>query len=403
MGWPVVFTLCLLAAGWGLAFFLQQALPRLWEAVLLALVGSGFWLFFLSLLGLQWRLWLVVLPLGFGFGVACAKTDLWWRWVSQNGLITALGMVVLVVCVHFPGWGWDFRYIWGLKGKVFASFGGHNLSWLGQPEVARFAHPGYPPFWPDTLAFPVLLGLPVERSAGIWTALLRLGLAGVCWQLAKGGSQTLAAAVGFLAPSLFRPDSSGYAEPLVAFLLGCSLLLLREKGSFLRWLGWSLLPLAKGEGLLWLLCLMGASFWGRCKFPKIAFLASLLPALVWYFQISMVLAQPVPVSLSHFLQRLSLLPQAFFGLSQGAVWMSLGVLLAVIVAWRRTPLAFATVAFAGGLVVVYLLGSHPLSWWLEHSWARVLAVPLPLLLATALGPASAASQQINGIEEEKRG
>ncbi|MGQ9752516.1 MAG: hypothetical protein ACUVRE_07795 [Thermoanaerobaculaceae bacterium] len=402
MGWPVVFTLCLFAAGWGLAFFLRQALPRLWEAVLLALVGSGFWLFALGLLGWPWRLWLVVLPLGFGFGAACAKTDLWWRWVSQNRLITGLGIVVLALCVRFPGWGWDFRYIWGLKAKVFASFGGHDLSWLGQPEVLRFAHPGYPPLWPDTLALPVLLGLPVETSAGIWTALLRLGLAGVCWHLAKGGSQALAAAMGFLAPSLFRPGYSGYAEPLVAFLLGCSLLLFQEKGSFLPSLGWTLLPLAKGEGLLWLLCLGGASLWGRRKFPKIAFLASLLPALVWYFQISMVLAQPVPVILSRFLQRLSLFPQAFFGLGQGAVWMSLAVLLAVILAWRRTPLALATVAFAGGLVIVYLLGSPPLPWWLEHSWARVMAVPLPLLLATALGPAPAASRQIVG-EEEKLG
>lgn len=402
MGFPLAFALCLFAAGWGLAFLLRQSLPRLWEAVLLALGGSGFWLFLLGFLGLRWELWLAILPLGVGLAGSCFKATYWFRWIAENWLKTALGAAALGVLVHFPAWGWDFRYQWGLKAKVFAAFRGHDFFWLGQEGVG-FAHPGYPPLWPDALAFPVLLGLPVESSAGIWTALLRLGLAGVCWHLAAGGSQTLAALVGFFSPSLFRPDYSGYAEPLVAFLLGCSLLLFQEKGLFLPWLGWSLLPLAKGEGLVWLSCLAGASLLRKSKLPKVVLLASLVPALAWFLQVSGVLIQPLPVSSSQVLQRLFHFPQAFFGLSRGAFYITLSVLLAVFVAWNRTPLALATVAFAGGLVLVYLLGSHPLPWWLENSWGRVLAVPLPLLLATALGPAPAPSQQTVGTEEKKRG
>lgn len=82
--------------------------------------------------------------------------------------------------------------------------------------------------------------------------------------------------------------------------------------------------------------------------------------------------------------------------------MTLGVFLAVFVAWKRTPLALATVVFTGGLMVVYLLGSHPSPVAGEFLGAS-FAVPLPLLLATALGPRVAASGHISGIGEKKLG
>ncbi|MFN3412949.1 MAG: hypothetical protein ACK42L_02685 [Thermoanaerobaculum sp.] len=388
---PMMLAGLLLLSGWGWAALAEKGKPTLGKAVVGAVACCGGWFLLLALIGIRWQPWLAALPLLVGLALAFLHVGTL-RLALQSRPAHAVAAVVALVAVsRLPAWGWDFRYQWGLKAKVFTAFGGFASAWLANPEVS-FANPHYPPLWPTLLAFAMHLGHSAEHAAGMWTSLLRVGLASACWSLAFRGEpwqRWLAAALGFLAPVLFRPFFSGYAEPLLAFLLASAVVVTTsERGPSTGplWGLYSLLGLAKGEGLLWLACL-GAVGWRRWEKPqRLAFLLSFLPALAWF---SWALRNApgtgvVELIWERFVPRLLELPSALLHAGPEALLAVLAFGLAVLASWGHTPLAKASLGFAFGLAVVYLAGPYPLPWWLANSLVRVLAVPVPALLASGL-------------------
>lgn len=388
----------LLLSGWGWASLATRDRVVLWQAVLGAMSCSGGWLVFLALCGLPWDPWWGMLPLFLGLAfTVCRVGALRYELELHPGQATVVA-VGLAVFSQLPAWGWDFRYQWGLKARVFESFGGFDAAWLGNPQVA-FANPQYPPLWPTLVSFAMAFGERAEDAAAVWTALLRVGLAGACWSLASEGgvwNRWVAAALGAFAPVLFRPFFSGYAEPLVAFLLSATVLLTAGKQQLQPgwlWFSASLLGLAKGEGFLWLACLGAASWkrWGGRH--RLAFALSCLAASGWLYWLQKASLGKSPLDLrwEHLGVRLSSLPEALLEAGPEALLALLVFALAVFAAWGRTPLPPASLGFALGLGVVYLAGPHPLPWWLANSLVRVLAVPVPALLASALVSEKAAA------------
>lgn len=381
----------LLLSGWGWAALAEKGKPTLWQAVVGAVASCGGWFLLLALIGVRWKPWLAVLPLLVGLTLTISRAGALGLALRSRPGHAVAAVLALAVFSQLPAWGWDFRYQWGLKAKVFAAFGGIDGVWLANPEVA-FANPHYPPLWPTLLAFAMHLGNGAEQAAGIWTALLRVGLASAGWSLAFRGQlwqRWLAGALGLLAPVLFRPFFSGYAEPLLALLLASTLVATtseRGPSTFALWVLFSLLGLAKGEGLLWLACL-GAAGWRRWKKPqRLAFLLALLPALGW----SLWASRTVPgrsiaeLAWERLVPRVLQLPSALLQAGPEASLAVLAFGLAVFASWGRTPLAKASLWFFLGLALVYVGGPHPLSWWLANSLQRVLAVPVPALLASGL-------------------
>lgn len=381
----------LLLSGWGWAALAENGKPSLWQAVVGAVASCGGWFLLLALIGVRWKPWLAVLPLLVGLTLTISRAGALGLALRSRPGHAVAAVLALAVFSQLPAWGWDFRYQWGLKAKVFAAFGGIDGVWLANPEVA-FANPHYPPLWPTLLAFAMHLGNTAEEAAGIWSALLRVGLAGAGWSLAFRGQlwqRWLAGVLGLLAPVLFRPFFSGYAEPLLALLLASTLVATtseRGPSTFALWVLFSLLGLAKGEGLLWLACL-GAAGWRRWKKPqRLAFLLALLPALGW----SLWASRTVPgrsiaeLAWERLVPRVLQLPSALLQAGPEASLAVLAFGLAVFASWGRTPLAKASLWFFLGLALVYVAGPHPLPWWLANSLVRVLAVPVPALLASGL-------------------
>lgn len=381
----------LLLSGWGWAALAEKSKPSLWQAVVGAVASCGGWFLLLALIGVRWKLWLGVFPLLVGLALAFLRVGVLRLALPSRPAQGVAAFLALAAFSQLPAWGWDFRYQWGLKAKVFAAFGGFPSVWLANPEVA-FANPHYPPLWPTLLAFGMHLGNSAEEAAGIWTALLRVGLASACWSSAFRGQlwqRWLAAALGLLAPVLFRPFFSGYAEPLLALLLASAVVVtISERGpsTGALWVLFSLLGLAKGEGLLWLACL-GAAGWRQWGKPqRLAFFLSFLPALAWF---SWALRNVpgtgvVELTWERFFPRLLELPSALLQAGLEASFAVLAFGLAVFASWGHTQLPKASLWFFLGLALVYVAGPHPLSWWLANSLIRVLAVPVPALLASGL-------------------
>lgn len=381
----------LLLSGWGWAALAEKGKPTLWQAVVGAVASCGGWFLFLALIGVRWKPWLAVLPLLVGLTFTISRAGALGRALQSRPGHAVAAVLALATFSQLPAWGWDFRYQWGLKAKVFAAFGGLPSVWLANPEVA-FANPHYPPLWPTLLAFAMHLGNTAEEAAGIWTALLRVGLAGAGWSLAFRGQlwqRWLAGVLGLLAPVLFRPFFSGYAEPLLALLLASTVAAITsERGTSTGavWGLYSLLGLAKGEGLLWLACL-GATSWRQWGKPqRLAFFLSCLPALVWLSWAIRLLPGKGVIELTWkgVVPRLLELPSALLQAGPEASLAVLAFGLAVFASWGHTPLAKASLWFFLGLALVYVAGPHPLPWWLANSLVRVLAVPLPALLASGL-------------------
>lgn len=388
---PMILAGLLLLSGWGWATFAEKGKPALWQAVVSTVASCGGWFLLLAMVGVRWKPWLAVLPLVVGLTLAFLRVGALRVALPSRSVQAVAAVLVLAGFSRLPAWGWDFRYQWGLKAKVFFAFGGLDSVWLANPDVA-FANPHYPPLWPTLLAFAMNLGPSVEEAAGIWTALLRVGLASACWSLAFRGQpwqRWLAAALGLLAPVLFRPFFSGYAEPLLAFLLASAGAVTAGKQQpqlVWFWLSASLLGLAKGEGFLWLACLVAAS-WKRWKGRhQMALVLSCLPATAWLFwvQSTFLSKNPLDVRWEQLGARLFLLPKALLAAGPEALLALLFFALAVFVGWGRTFLPMASLGFAVGLTVVYLTGPHPLPWWLANSFARVLSVPVPALVASGL-------------------
>ena len=141
-----------------------------------------------------------------------------WTWgAAAAAAVAARALAVAAV----PAFGWDFRYSWGLKAKVFALAGRHDFAWLARPPD-WLAHPDYPPLWPDLVASGVVFGGDPATAAAAWQALFVVGIAAACWECSASAPapvRALAATVGAWIPVVLTPTVaySGYAEPLIAF------------------------------------------------------------------------------------------------------------------------------------------------------------------------------------------
>lgn len=362
------------------------------QLVVFAAAGGGLWLLAWACVGVAWSGWLVGVFLLLTVPLAVrAGGHLVTHPPSLAAAVTAIAVVLLAAArASVPAWGWDFRYIWGLKAKVLALHQGFDWGWLAWP-AHQFAHPSYPPLWSTLLAGGVLLGGGVERAAAMWAGLLTVGLAAGCWALVGSRppwARMLAALLGALSPGLWSADRSGYAEPLLAFLLVAAALSLQQKASGATvGLAMAGLSLAKQEGLVWAVLL---ALFGWASLPARVRLAAGGGVLVGVGWLLITAAHGVGgpsfvLHPAHWGQRALLLPQAML---TGLDWRSWAVLAAVVIsAWCCPPGAWvrrATAAFAVILLLQYLCGSHDLGWWLSTSLGRVLSVPLPALIAVAL-------------------
>lgn len=96
-----------------------------------------------------------------------------------------------------PQGEWDFWSLWGLKAKVFYSYGGIDWSWLERPANA-FAHPDYPVLLPLAYDYAaVIAGSWVDREIGLlFTALAASALMLAAAHLREASGSSFLAALG---------------------------------------------------------------------------------------------------------------------------------------------------------------------------------------------------------------
>lgn len=303
-----------------------------------------------------------------------------------------------------PAFGWDFRYIWGLKARVFAAAGGYDWGWLAWSGHS-FAHPDYPPAWPGLLASAALLGGDPVWAAAAWQGALALALAAACWWAARGAApaaRLLAAAAGAWAPVIFAPVHSGYAEPLLALAAVVALAAVRDlargDGGAIVPLGAgvALLALTKNEGIALAAGLVaGTALVAGRRVAVVA--AGLVPAAAWKLAVAVhgVAGESLDLGPGRLGQRVLELPAAFVrwaSTPELTVLVAACVLAAVGLRGRdgSRGVVAALAVWLGAVVVMYVAGTKDLSWWLETSLERVLAAPLPAVVALAVSRGSAA-------------
>ncbi len=375
-------------------------LPWMVGVPLWGTLGCALWLGIAAGAGVSWGAGLVIamgiaggLLLGTGLGrAAWRRPDRWAIWALALALPQGIRLAA------DPAFGWDFRYVWGLKARVFAAAGGYDWGWLTWPGNL-FAHPDYPPLWPDLLAAAAALGADVRVAAALWQGLLALVLAAACWWAARAAApalRTLAAASGAWSMVIFEPRHTGYAEPMLAFAAVVALASLRdlarkEPGCLVPLTGAvAALALTKNEGMaLAVGVVAGAAFSARGR----GFVAALglIPGAIWRLVVGLhgIPGEPLglaPAALAH---RLAALPASFAEtlhtptvLIPAVVWL---LALAGLRARdaRGVPVALAVWFLAA--IAVYTAGRNDLHWWLATSLDRVLAVPLPGVLAIVVG------------------
>lgn len=368
--------------------------------VLWAVAGTGGWMSLLALAGVAWRPWLLLLPVVVAGAVVAAgrrrRTRRWPldAWALAAGAVAAPRALAVALT---PAYGWDFRYLWGLKAKVFAAAGGVDTAWLAWAPLADL-HPSYPPLWPVLLAAGPVLGGNVETTAAAWSALLVVGLAGVGWE--AGGDlprplRAVAAVALAWTPVLFRPERSGYAEPLVAFLLCAALLALeaaaRRRPGALASLAVAApaLALAKNEGLvLALACVAVAVAVGRRA--ALAAVAGTVAVAVGWRLVVAAAALPRPGAVRDaavVAERAASLPAAVgAALTPGLVLLLLAwsLLLPALLARRPRTAAVVLAVWAAAVVAAYLTTPWGFAWHLNWSLDRVVALAFPGALAAAL-------------------
>ena len=404
--------LAALAPGLALAWpqrRLAGAAPLALAVPLWGVLATGLWLAALQLLGVHWSPPLLLVPaLGAALAVAAmavrpgrrkrrakaAPRERTWRQLAIAGSL-ASALLVLVT----PAFGWDFRYIWGLKARVFAGAGGSDTAWLAWPGHA-FAHPGYPPLWPDLLAFSATLGSDVTRAAALWQAVFLVALAVACWELARGAppwARALAAVAGAWAPVLVRPVFSGYAEALLAFLTAAALGALgrirsgEASATMTTIAAAAALGLAKNEGIVLAgAVVLAAILAGRGQWRLLP-AAALLPALGWqlFLMVNRIPGEGLVASPSLLANRVLQLPSAL-----GRAMIS-PVVVVEFVVWGLALLAMrgegpgsirlVLAIWAAAVLATYLAGSADMSWRMANSLDRVLGAPLPAVVALALG------------------
>ncbi len=413
----VVVPLLALISGWGWIRLLhtgKDAASRISGATVLAVVVTGGWLSLLDLVGIPWTLsavavgWLPGLLLALLPGLQAFGQP--WRaphaQESPGGLspwaaMAAVGVGARAVAVGaVPAFGWDFRYIWGLKARVFAMAGAHDLGWLAQSSHS-FAHPDYPPLWPDLMAAGITAGAPAGKVAAGWGAVLALGLGAACWRLARPAGRplaALAALTGAWFPTLLAPhiSYSGSAEPLAAFLFAAALTATawsgRNTGSWpLLAAALAALAVTKNEGsvlaLLLVVCVLHRV--GKRQRPWVV-AAAVAPLALWQLTVT---AAGIPrlgadLDPARMISRAAAMPGTILSITTPVLLLEiLGVAL-VLTAPRfggSRPLKLMLTLWLAAVGLAYLSSPHDLHWHLETSLQRILVIPLPALLALVLG------------------
>ena len=421
--------LAALALGWGL----RRRLPLLAGfpgplagSALAGIAALLLWMAALDVAGVRWTAgWLlapVVPALLLGLlRPAAPRTGAgrpWSRWATAAAAAAAAAAARAATVLAVPAFGWDFRYIWGLKARVFALAGAHDLAWLAAPGHA-FAHPAYPPAWSDLVAAGIACGADAGAAAAAWSALLALALAATCWELAAGAppaARALAAAAAAWSPVLLDPRGSGYAEPLLAFLAAVGLGALsrlaaadRRDAAALA-VAAALLALAKNEGAALAVALGVAAV-------ATAGLARALPALAATGVAVLAWRGALPAGLAAAAADFAPSPAAMAGHAEAlpgalvAATARTPTIAAVLAAWgvvvfawqgrALRPVRLACGLWALAVCAAYLATTADLTWHLATSADRVLAVPLPALLALAVaarfsGPPPAAAPPAPG-------
>ncbi len=392
--------------------------PAMVAVPTLGLAGVGLWLVAIGLAGVPWGAPTLIVPLGLAGAIAATVRHPhpvlprhWTTWA----LIALVGASCAVLLVR-GGQSWDFRYIWGLKARVFAAARGFDASWLAWPPNTSFAHAHYPPLWPAALATGILLGLSAPATATLLTAVSLVGLAGACWFIARPAGRRAAlgaGTVGAFAPVLLAPKHIGNADtPLAAvFALGLAALVTFEDAPLWRppedragelkvLLGAAVvvLPLVKVEGQALAVALVaGVASLGLLRRAGAYLLMAVLSTGAWTVFLA---THGLPLSEPRGLALGSITGHAA-RLGRWLVDRRGGPALAVLVIWllllpalllRRRGGTVALGVWGSAVIFAYLTTRQPLEWQLATSLARVVAVPLPAAVALAIRRTRAARE-----------
>jgi hypothetical protein len=364
------------------------------------------WMAALDVAGVRWSATLLLAPIVPALALAAgarprpapAGRDGGGGWaIAATAVVAARAAWIAAL----PAFGWDFRYIWGLKARVLALAGSHDAAWLTWPGHG-FAHPGYPPAWSDLVAAGVACGASAAAAAAAWQALLAAALAAACWAIARpcpAWMRCLAAVGAACSPVLGDPLYSGYAEPLTALLAAVSLGALAALGRGERLaapllaVACGVLAVTKGEGLALAAAVsLGAVLVGGARVALPAAAATAAAGGAWRLAIAAGVApvdQSFAPSLAAALAHARVLPAALAAAVQQspAIAFMLAAWALVLASWRPTELRGVRLACGvWGLAVLaaYLSTTADLAWHLANSADRVLAVPLPAVLALVL-------------------
>ncbi len=365
--------------------------------------GMGLWMGFLQLVGIGWRPALLALPSAAGLGAVVEalrrkRTEGLFRRPDAWALAAAALVVPQVVRIaSAPASGWDFRFIWGLKARVFAMAGAHDWRWLTWSSY-DFARPDYPPLWPDLLAGAPLVSGDVTRSAALWQAVLCAALAAACWHAARGATpavRAVAAVTGAWAPFVFSPEYSGYAGPLLAFgtVVAASALADLADGTvrsptFLG-LAMVLLSLTKDEGIALASGMLLGAFLAIGLRRAAPLLMAFVPVGAWRLALLTwgTAGEPHLLDRAVLLQRLRDLPTSVGTSVPAPVAIAALAGIAAALAWRGRPARAAGVALGvWGLAVAaeYLTSRFDVAWRLGFSLDRVVSAPLPAAISLGL-------------------
>lgn len=415
---------CLSVVGWAAWRWYRRCPERpnpAVVAVVWAAVMPGVWMLTLDLAGQGWSSGLMATLACAALLVGVLARRVWKPahrsaagWVALGTLVPA--SVASVIAMR-PNVGWDFRYLWGLKAKVFALAGRNDPLWLSWPPNT-WHHSDYPPLWPDLLAFGSQHGSPITTVAAIWQVVLLLGLAAACWDILREEPplvRVAGAAIGTFAPVILGPEYWGNAELLVAFLSAVafgSLNRLRAGSSPDPAAALTLgavvvgLCLAKNEGMVLAFGLaVAALLLGNRLAKVVAPIAFMVGVSSWqlFMSIHGLGREPRTVRAG----ALVVAGHQMAGWIWQHAWSPVGVILLTWVlallalATRRTAgLVLAAIVWWAGVIVAYLTVADGTAWRLATSFDRVIAAPLPGFASAALAASLKSLRQITATGEQ---